>query len=258
VAAKVYIVGRPYIDWWAVSNFLKAETGDGLSWQRDAEEGDEIRTVYDGQELCELAGRVCYMSFGESQGRKTNKHYLDNILSSGHGSVLEHANWNVIVTGISRTCSHELVRHRAGWSYSQLSQRYVDESQVEVVMPSAIASLGRDAQRAWEADMRDARETYKHWADVLQKAQPADMTTREARLAARQAARSVLPNATETKIFITANCRALRHFFTLRGSLAAEPEIRALAHQWLPLMHKESPHLFGDLQIVDGAITCVS
>ena len=84
-------------------------------------------------DLNEVAGRTCYMSFGK--GRKSNEEYLENILSSKHGSVLEHAVWNLLITGVSRALTHELVRHRAGFGYSQLSQRYVDESEARYVVP---------------------------------------------------------------------------------------------------------------------------
>src|SRR5512134_1123720 len=91
----------------------------------------------DGERLAEFAGRICYMSQGNPAGRTTAE-YLTNILKQGHGSVFEHAVYVVLIEGISRSCSHELVRHRAGFGYSQLSQRYVDESHAAFVMPPAI------------------------------------------------------------------------------------------------------------------------
>src|SRR5206468_9485234 len=98
-------------------------------WQTDTEVG--------GERLIEVAGRVCYMSFG--LGRKTNAEYIGHLVSVGHGSVLEHAVWNFIITGVSRSFTHELIRHRAGFGYSQLSQRYVDESEANYVEPEVIA-----------------------------------------------------------------------------------------------------------------------
>ena len=83
------------------------------------------------------AGRVCYMSFAKPRPGG-NHAYLNHILEVGHGSVLEHAVWCLVITGVSRSLTHELVRHRAGFSYSQLSQRYVDESVAEYVEPDAI------------------------------------------------------------------------------------------------------------------------
>ena len=89
-----------------------------MTWETDTEIG--------GEQLVEAGGRLCYVSYGK--GRKTNAEYIDNIIESKHGSVLEHAVWNFIIAGVSRSFTHELIRHRAGWGYSQLSQRYVDES----------------------------------------------------------------------------------------------------------------------------------
>ena len=80
----------------------------------------------DGERLAEFAGRLCYMSQANPAKRPTRE-YLDNIKKQGHGSVLEHANYSLLLEGVSRSLTHELVRHRAGFAYSQLSQRYVDE-----------------------------------------------------------------------------------------------------------------------------------
>src|SRR5918992_4999350 len=91
----------------------------------------------DGERLAEFAGRLCYMSQHNPAGRSTAE-YLRNILRQGHGSVFEHSTYVMLIEGISRSCSHELVRHRAGWGFSQLSQRYVDESHAAFVMPPAI------------------------------------------------------------------------------------------------------------------------
>ena len=101
----------------------------------------------DGERLAEFAGRLCYMSQHNPAGRTTAE-YLRNILQQGHGSVFEHCTYVVLIEGISRSCSHELVRHRAGWGYSQLSQRYVDESHAAFVMPPAIQG-DRDLEADW-------------------------------------------------------------------------------------------------------------
>jgi thymidylate synthase (FAD) len=121
-APQVYIVGRQAVVQEELARFLNDE---GLIFTTDALASAEV--------LAEIAGRTCYMSFGK--GRKTNKEYLENILTSKHGSVLEHAVWCLLITGVSRSLTHELVRHRAGFGYSQLSQRYVDESEARYVVP---------------------------------------------------------------------------------------------------------------------------
>jgi thymidylate synthase (FAD) len=163
--------------------------------------------------------------------------------------VLEHAVWNLLFTGISRTCTHELIRHRAGFGYSQLSQRYVDESVAEYVEPDCIAD-NPELHKIWLDAVAHAHQAYMRLTEGLQETykEEADRTLR--RKLARQAARSVLPNATETKIFVTANARALRHFIELRGNRHAEVEIRKLAVAVLRLLQKEAPNLFGDYELV--------
>src|SRR5690349_15366547 len=121
----------------------------------------------DGEKLAEYAGRLCYMSQHNPINR-TTADYLENIKKQGHGSVLEHAVYVLLIEGISRSCSHELVRHRAGFGYSQLSQRYVDESHAAFVVPPAM--LGDPALEAqWQMQMTDAQAAYVHAVDDLMK-----------------------------------------------------------------------------------------
>lgn len=248
---RVYLVGRQVMDFdGGVVDFLLDEN---LPLEMSA------MTPFP-EELVEMAGRLCYMSFGKGRG---HQEYFDNILESGHGSVLEHAVWNFIFTGVSRSLTHELVRHRAGFGFSQLSQRYVDESDTAFIEPDIIAE---DAycHGLWTQTIEATQRAYSALVTVLaekiEKKHPdSDKTTR--RKMARGAARSVLPNATETKIFVTANARALRHFIELRGSQDAEVEIRKVAVQILRIMQKEAPSIFGDFSIVtlsDGTEGCVA
>jgi len=234
---SVYLVGRQTVAPEELDRFL---TDHGVSWQTDTEVA--------GEHLAEVAGRVCYMSFAKPRPGG-NQTYLHHILEVGHGSVLEHAAWNFVFTGISRSLTHELIRHRAGWAYSQLSQRYVDESIAEYVEPDAIAG-NPELHALWLDAVAHAHQTYMKLVEKLAehyKDEP-DKTLR--RKLARQAARSVLPNATETKIFVTANARALRHFIEMRGSRHAEVEIRKLAVKVLQIMQTEAPNLFRDYQLV--------
>jgi len=231
---EVYLVGRQLVDDQAMENFLRDHKVE--TWSTDTEVGAET--------LSEVAGRVCYMSFAKPRPGG-NKAYLDNILSSGHGSVLEHGVWNFIITGVSRSFTHELIRHRAGFGYSQLSQRYVDESVAEYVEPDAIAA-DPELHQLWLDTVAQSHQAYMKLVEKLQeklKDEP-DKTLR--RKLARQAARSVLPNATETKIFVTANSRALRHFIELRASRHAEPEIRKVANKLLHILEAEAPNIFWD------------
>jgi thymidylate synthase (FAD) len=174
-----------------------------------------------------------------------NGAYLHHILEVGHGSVLEHAVFNLIITGVSRSFTHELIRHRAGFGYSQLSQRYVDESTADWVEPDAIAEDPR-LHEIWVRAIENCHRAYTELVDGLvgKFAEVPDKTLR--RKLARQAARSILPNATETKIFVTANVRALRHFIELRCNEHAEVEIRKVAAEVLRTVQQAAPHMFGD------------
>jgi thymidylate synthase (FAD) len=237
---SVYLLGRQTVDAAELDRFL---SDHGVSWQTDTEVAAEV--------LTETAGRVCYLSFARPRPGG-NKTYLHHIKEVGHGSVLEHGVWNFLVTGVSRSLTHELVRHRAGFGYSQLSQRYVDESVAEYVEPGVIAD-DPELHQLWLDNITASHKAYVELANRLAAKVATDPATRDLpatdrRKLARQAARSVLPNATETKIFVTANARALRHFLEQRGSRFAEPEIRLLANRLLDVLQREAPNLFSDYQ----------
>ncbi len=244
--ARVYLVGRQVIDGAMLEAFMDDE---GLAFKTDTDVPAEV--------IAEAAGRTCYMSFGK--GRKTNADYLERIISSHHGSVLEHAVWNFLVTGISRSLTHELIRHRAGFGYSQLSQRYVDESDAHYVVPP----FYRDNPELYERWLSAVDSAHRSYLDLVEATEPVvaenhpDLSKTDCRKIVRQSARSVLPNACETKMFITANGRALRHFFEMRGSIHADAEIRELAVTMCRAAKEEAPNIFADVDIVldDGVET---
>jgi thymidylate synthase (FAD) len=204
----------------------------------------------DGERLAEFAGRVCYMS-QHNPARRSTREYLDNIKKQGHGSVLEHANYTLLLEGVSRSLTHELVRHRAGFAYSQLSQRYVDESDASFVIPPAV--IGDDALEAqWRDQIEQAQRAYVALVEKLMERYGwvADRVHR--RKMAREAARAVLPNATETKIVVTANARAWRTMLELRAGEGAELEIRRVAVAILRLLQCEAAGFFSDFEIYDA------
>src|SRR5258707_8078836 len=159
-----------------------------------------------GERLAEFAGRVCYMS-QKTPAHRTTAEYLENIKKQGHGSVLEHAVYVLLIEGISRSCSHELVRHRAGFGYSQLSQRYVDESHAAFVLPPAMAD-DPALEAAWETEVADAQAAYVRAVEALIERYQWVADKGHRRKVAREAARSVLPNATEEKIVVSGKARA--------------------------------------------------
>ena len=257
---KVYLVTRPAVDWVQVAAFLADEGLPGVP--------DSIRAGKDeSAAVVEVSARMCYMSYG--RGRKDIADFVNNLLKSKDGSVFEHVNYGFVVTGVSRSLTHELVRHRAGFAYSQRSQRYVDETASAFVLPPALvdgigpstgSGQAQEAKRILAEALETASASYSALVAALDKALPADRFTSntDRRKAIRQAARAVLPNATETKIFITANVRAWRHFIEMRGAPFADWEIRRLALAILEILQKEAPLLFGDFtvnQLPDGTKT---
>jgi thymidylate synthase (FAD) len=209
-----------------------------------------VGSATDGERLAEFAGRLCYMSQHNPADRGTAD-YLENIKTQGHGSVLEHAVYVVLIEGVSRSCTHELVRHRAGFGYSQLSQRYVDESHAAFVVPPAILD-DPQLESEWLQQVQAAQKAYVDAVEGLMKKYAHVENKVHRRKMAREAARSVLPNATETKIVVSGNARAWRTMLELRTSDGAELEIRRMAIACLRVLHQEAPLLFADIEICSG------
>jgi thymidylate synthase (FAD) len=254
----MHIFREPKVTLLARQEFVGASH---IQWRSDSEVAAES--------VAEFAGRLCYLSFGPDAGlegghkliagRTTNHEYLENILRVRHGSVLEHGVWTFLFEGISRALTHELVRHRH-FSYSQLSQRYVDESDVAFVVPPEIPD-GSPAYEIWKRSCERALDDYRALLAEVDAIVGDDGPATMRKKRARQAARSVLPNSTETKIVVTGNARAFRHFVEMRGSTFADVEIRALAVMVLRALRKEAPNLFGDYEISphqDGTETVTS
>jgi thymidylate synthase (FAD) len=244
---KVKLVGRQVVNEDAMREFF---SDLGVSWYSDS--------VMVAEQLIETAGRLCYLSFAKPRPGG-NQAYLHHILESGHGSVLEHGIWNFIFYDVSRTLTHELVRHRAGFGFSQLSQRYVDESVAEYVVPDEIAQ-DEELYAIWMHAVRTSHEAYVKlskslYSKTVAKLYPTGIIPKEEqtnlRKSVRESARSVLPGATETKIFVTANTRSIRHFLEQRGSRFAAKEIRKLAVQIYHIMIKEAPNLFDDYTLTE-------
>ncbi len=201
----------------------------------------------DGERIAEFAGRLCYMS-QKNPANRTTREYIENIKKQGHGSVLEHANYSLLIEGVSRSLTHELVRHRAGFAYSQLSQRYVDESHAAFVIPPAI--LGDDALvEMWKAQVLTAQGAYVALVEKLMDRYDWVDDKVHRRKMAREAARGVLPNSTETKVVATANVRAWRQTLELRAGEGAEMEIRRWAIAVLGVLQAEAPSFFSDFEV---------
>ena len=178
------------------------------------------------------AARLCYAPLGaadlfEKMSDEQVGRVLDTILGSGHYSALEHASLTFAIDGISRACSHQLVRHRVA-SYNQQSQRYVRYDTVEFIKPPAIHENAKAAAK-FDEIVGATSEAYRELLEMGIEAEDA---------------RYVLAQGVETKIVVTMNCRELLHFFTLRCCNRAQWEIRAMAWKMLDLARETCQTIF--------------
>jgi len=235
----LYLLTRPQF----TADYQRFLAANGVAWK----EGD----ASDAERLVEFAGRVCYMSFGARQSPRDNAAYIANLIDQGHDSVLEHANWTFLLEGVSRAFTHQLVRHRVGFSYSQLSQQYYDQTTADFVPP---VGLEQDpvAHAAWRSAVDAARNAYQTIQSRLHSENSGGKAGKERLRAIRSAARSVLPNATETKIVVTANARSLRHFLVLRGAIQGDAEMRQISGLIYTMLVDEAPSLVVDFQNIAG------
>jgi thymidylate synthase (FAD) len=252
VIARTEICESALLDWALYNDFARRE-------RLVADLPPVERLVYDedadgAARVVEFAGRHCYRSWDKG---RTPEDYIRNIIDVNHGSVLEHANFTFAIQGVSRSLSHELVRHRVGVAISQESQRYVEASDANFVIPPILMADADESPdiTAFEASCKRDVEAYNFLVPQLEamlNARHPEMfgTTRKKK--AREAARSLMPNATETRLTWTANVRTLRHVFDMRGSLFADLEIRRLACRILEEMKAVAPIFFEDFIIVDG------
>lgn len=264
-APKVCVIGRPAFDAGAMGDFL-ADAG-ASSWTTDSPN--------DAQAIAEVGGRTCYNSF-RSPRPGGNSAYLAHIIESGHGRILEHCNWTLLISGVSRDLAQQFYTHTVGFSKSMRSQRYVDESDCAFVVPPDLVSEVEEMWKVLDANdwchpaefsdwgLVDAQVHGLHWLRTCVRSLQAyreqckylgrkfadteDVTQRRKR--ARQAARYLLPGAVETVICLTANARALRNFLEQRGSPFADAEIRRLAVAIYRIMLVEAPDLFADFRVV--------
>lgn len=276
---KVYLIERPSVVQEGLDAFLDEQ---GLDWPTPMD-GTDPETIV------ELAGRCCYMSFGNKAGSKTNFDYIQNLLGRNkdgsfkygpaHGAVVEHPNWTFLVVGAGRGFSHEQVRHRVGWAYSQLSTRYCDFEREEeegtwdpgFVIPP-LAQLSAETKARFEEKINESRETYKELLNMimddlsnhsgfmssLDNFSPGERK-RMLRKAARGAARDILPICTEAIMTMSANARSIWNTLVLRANEHAEAVIRSIYVQIARIMEKEMPSLFYGLEYYeawDGS-TCV-
>ena len=187
-------------------------------------------SAHPSETLIEHAGRICYQSQPAGTAVGTAR-FVQRRIDEGHESIIEHASASFEISGISRACSHQLVRHRLA-SFSQESQRYVDMSDPQWVVPPEIAGNPK-ATAIWDRFLQQAQEAYRQLRQLGIK---------------KQDARFLLPNATATRLILSANYRELLHIFRLRISPHAQWEIRELCVRMLDEICPHAPSAFGKLR----------
>lgn len=217
--------------------------------------------------VVKTAGQWCYMAFGPDRTwNKDADKYFSNIKAQKHGSIMEHANFTMAIWGVSRSFTHELVRHRAGCGFSQVSQRYVGDSALRFVeRPDYVADPVLHAR--FERKIEDRFDDYLWLSNYLfdkqskgEKTLSAERKT-DLKKMVRQSSRSELPNCTEAPIIVTGNVRAWRNILEQRVSEHAEVEIRRVVYNIFLCLQPFLPNLLDDyntVSLVDGTLALAS
>ena len=249
--AGVVMIAKPDVSLGSLRPFLEG-FGPELDFAQYLDDPTELTPA---ARLLKTAGQTCYASFGPKRSYNENaKRYFDNLSSSGHGSVYEHATFSFLCYGISRSNTHEVVRHRAGTAFSQLSQRFVSGKVLRFVERPEYQHHPALHKSFEERIDRAARE-YEEIADELLSLQSEgdQLLSAQARTDRRkrvqQTARSVLPNETETIVVLSANVRSWRHMIEMRTDAHAESEIRDLFFRIFLCLRLAEPLLFEDYAI---------
>lgn len=194
------------------------------------------------------AAKLCYSAVGieeiqENLTKESTEKFLNMLVSYGHESPIEHVSFTFAVEGVSRSLTHQLVRHRIA-SFSQQSQRYVRLNQFQYVVPPEIEK-DSEAKAIFIKSMEEAQKSYDSIVEILKKKYiEKGMKQLSAEKKAIEDARYVFPNACETKIIFTMNARSLMNFFKHRCCNRAQWEIRALANEMLKQVKGVAPVLF--------------
>lgn len=248
---QVELIARPSLDLAALERFLKHVGGESWLQMRTAD-GQDVNA---GETLIEAAGRACYRSWEEGLNpnvtriRKDQQQYFLNLLNSGHGSVLEHANYSFILYDVSRVFTHELVRHRAGSAFSQESLRFVRLDEIPFRIPESMEPLREKIVSIMETLEEFQISAAEHF-DLDGEGMPFHVKKE-----ITSAMRRLAPEGLSTVIFWTANVRTLRHVIQMRTHASAEEELRTVFNRVGEIMVEEAPLLFGDFVVEDGAWT---
>ena len=250
VQPEVFLVARPEIDYSALAAYLH-EVGGG-SWLEKLDRGD----LDDAENLAEFAGKICYRAWEPGLNpnvrrvRTDHRKYLENILSSAHGSVLEHASFSFVLHNVSRVATHELVRHRPGVAVSQESLRFVRLADIPFWFPDWAHGDEELIRRA--TALLGQMEEFQRWMAGHFRLDEDGVPFHEKKHKT-SFMRRFAPDGVATGMLWTANIRTLRHTIEARTDAGAEEEIRLIFGKIAELMRVEAPALFGDYAVQDGA-----
>lgn len=239
-APSVFLVSESGFKSYAVEEFFKAEDIDS---EKKSPARDLLLQGTDGQNLVELAGRMCYQSWQKGRNRKE---FIRHILEVGHGNLLAHVNVTLLITGVSRSLTHELIRHHVGTNPSQESQRYVNQETANLVL-HPLAEIVPGAEEKIVAQFQRSLEIYREIKDSIDLSPTISKTEKRKRI--NEFARSILPACTETRLCWTMNLRAARNILEQRGDQGADLEIRRLAVAMLRILQPVYPDVFADFVI---------
>ena len=240
---KLYLISKPDIDREAIKAFL-FDNGFPSRFATDHE--------HPAEQLSATASRVCYQSY--NSGRSPDDH-LKHLVEVGHGSVMCHANFSLLVTGISRSLSHELIRHHVGTGVSQLSQRFVDNpEELNFVIPPALLPYWQGGSAATGYFIGRCKEVVLSYTEWLAFYKSKGLSKKQA----AEAARAVLPNCVETRLVFSGNIRAWRNIWEQRCSEHADAEIRRFACKSYELIYPHCPTICDDytrVKLEDGTFS---
>lgn len=250
---KVHLIASPTIHLEALLKYVRSVGGDAWADRIRKSWYGDVDPMTDGEILTEAAGRLCYRSWdvglnpNVTKVREDSAAYLLNILSTKHGSVLEHANYSFIFEDVSRVFTHELVRHRAGVAISQESLRYVRLQELGFRIPSMLEN-SREAIVA----MVEQLETFQIGMAERYKLDDPNVPF-GVKKQVTSALRRLAPLGLSTSMLWTANIRTLRHVISMRTEKGAEEEIRTVFSQVGEIMKEWAPMLFSDYTVnADG------
>lgn len=249
VKPEVFLISYPQVDLSSLRKYLRKVSPDAQSWADRVERQMEDGPEYDGEVLVEAAGRICYRSWipeinpNVSKVREDSHDYLRNLLSSGHGSPLEHANYTFICHNVSRVLTHELVRHRAGVAYSQESMRFVRLTDIPMWFPE----WAREDQELMDKCIQTVLDLEKHQVWMTEHFGLNDpKVSFQEKKHKTSFMRRFAPEGVATGIMCTMNIRSLRHIIYMRTSLGAEEEIRLVCDEMATIALERFPDLMQD------------